>query len=80
RRMSFNELLSVLTIAKLHKAQFQYEEAIASYQRALKLAQIIGDGRFRFRVNLELAALYRETKQEKKMVNHLKLAENLQYR
>lgn len=25
RRMSFNELLSVLTIAKLHKAQFQYE-------------------------------------------------------
>ncbi|EIK0770801.1 diguanylate cyclase [Vibrio alginolyticus] len=80
RRMSFNELLSVLTIAKLHKAQFQYEEAIASYQRALKLAQIIGDGRFRFRVNLELAALYRETNQEKKMVNHLKLAENLQYR
>ncbi|WP_411912895.1 diguanylate cyclase [Vibrio sp. Vb0888] len=80
RRMSFNELLSVLTIAKLHKAQFQYEEAIPSYQRALKLAQIIGDGRFRFRVNLELAALYRETKQEKKMVNHLKLAENLQYR
>ncbi|MDF4876594.1 GGDEF domain-containing protein, partial [Vibrio parahaemolyticus] len=76
----FNELLSVLTIAKLHKAQFQYEEAIASYQRALKLAQIIGDGRFRFRVNLELAALYRETNQEKKMVNHLKLAENLQYR
>ena len=67
RRMSFNELLSVLTIAKLHKAQFQYEEAIASYQRALKLAQIIGDGRFRFRVNLELAALYRETNQEKKM-------------
>ncbi|EGQ8054838.1 diguanylate cyclase [Vibrio alginolyticus] len=80
RRMSFNELLGVLTIAKLHKAQFQYEEAIASYQRALKLAQIIGDGRFRFRVNLELAALYRETNQEKKMVNHLKLAENLQYR
>ncbi|MGI2782883.1 diguanylate cyclase [Vibrio alginolyticus] len=80
RRMSFNELLSVLTIAKLHKAQFQYEEAIASYQRALKLAQIIGDGRFRFRVNLELAALYRETNQEKKMVNHLKLAESLQYR
>ncbi|EGQ8155097.1 diguanylate cyclase [Vibrio alginolyticus] len=80
RRMSFNELLSVLTIAKLHKAQFQYEEAIASYQRAVKLAQIIGDGRFRFRVNLELAALYRETKQEKKMVHHLKLAENLQYR
>ncbi|MDW1819502.1 diguanylate cyclase [Vibrio sp. Vb1018] len=39
RRMSFNELLSVLTIAKLHKAQFQYEEAIASYQRALKLAE-----------------------------------------
>ncbi len=80
RRMSFNELLSVLTIAKLHKAQFQYEEAIASYQRALKLAQIIGDGRFRFRVNLELAALYRETNQEKKMVNQLKLVENLQYR
>ncbi|MCV5918462.1 hypothetical protein OFN60_34080, partial [Escherichia coli] len=44
RRMSFNELLSVLTIAKLHKAQFQYDEAIKSYQAALKLAQIIGDG------------------------------------
>lgn len=48
RRMSFNELLSVLTIAKLHKAQFQYDEAIKSYQAALKLAQIIGDGRFVF--------------------------------
>ncbi|MCS0058826.1 GGDEF domain-containing protein [Vibrio parahaemolyticus] len=80
RRMSFNELLSVLTIAKLHKAQFQYDEAITSYQAALKLAQIIGDGRFRFRVNLELASLYRETNNEKNMLRHLKLAENLQYR
>lgn len=80
RRMSFNELLSVLTIAKLHKAQFQYDEAITSYQAALKLAQIIGDGRFRFRVNLELASLYRETNNEKSMLRHLKLAENLQYR
>ncbi len=80
RRMSFNELLSVLTIAKLHKAQFQYEKAIDSYQTALKLAQVIGDGRFRFRINLELASLYRETNDDKNMLRHLSLAENLQYR
>lgn len=80
RRMSFNELLSVLTIAKLHKAQFQYEKAIDSYQTALKLAQVIGDGRFRFRINLELASLYRETSDDKNMLRHLSLAENLQYR
>lgn len=80
RRMSFNELLSVLTIAKLHKAQFQYDKAIDAYQDALKLAQIIGDGRFRFRINLELASLYRETDNDRNMLRHLRLAENLQYR
>ncbi|NVJ56929.1 MAG: diguanylate cyclase [Vibrionaceae bacterium] len=80
RRMSFNELLSMLTIAKLHKAQFQYKKAIDSYQTALKLAQVIGDGRFRFRINLELASLYRETNDDKNMLRHLSLAENLQYR
>lgn len=41
---------------------------------------MIGDGRFRFRINLELASLYRETSDDKNMLRHLSLAENLQYR
>ncbi|MGD8112858.1 diguanylate cyclase [Vibrio sp. TRT 17S01] len=80
RKMSFNELLSMLSIAKLHKEQGRPSEAISSYKKALQLAQVIGDGRFRFRINLELACLYRAAEDSSNMQRHLQRAKNLQYR
>ncbi|MBN7820863.1 sensor domain-containing diguanylate cyclase [Bowmanella yangjiangensis] len=80
RKMSFSQMLAQLDIAELHEKQQQREEAIDAYQSALTLARVLGDGRYRFRINLLLAGLYHELRQQHLMQQHMQLAEELQHR
>nr|WP_214650465.1 GGDEF domain-containing protein [Vibrio anguillarum] len=80
RKMSYSQLVSLLDISKLQESRNQITAAIETYKTALKLAQILGDGRHRFRINIELARLYRDTNNRDQMRFFLKKAEELQYR
>lgn len=80
RKMSYSQLVSLLDISKLQESRNQTTAAIETYKTALKLAQILGDGRHRFRINIELARLYRDTNNRDQMRFFLKKAEELQYR
>lgn len=80
RKMSFSQMLAQLDIAELHEKQLQKEQAIVAYQSALKLARVLGDGRYRFRINLLLAGLYQELGQQHLMQQHMQSAEELQHR
>ncbi|GAA0371101.1 GGDEF domain-containing protein [Bowmanella denitrificans] len=80
RKMSFSQMLALLDIAALHEKQQQLDQALASYQSALMLADILGDGRYRFRIHLHLADLYRDTEQKQQMQQHLQAADELQNR
>lgn len=80
RKLAFSQLLSTVTMAELHQEQHQTQKALDAYQESLRLAQLLGDGRYRFRINLQLAALYRSEGQDRPMRAHLLKAENLQYR
>lgn len=80
RKMSYSQLVSLLDISKLQESRNQITAAIETYKTALKLAQILGDGRHRFRINIELTRLYRDTNNRDQMRFFLKKAEELQYR
>ncbi|MBW8184144.1 GGDEF domain-containing protein [Shewanella nanhaiensis] len=80
RKMAFNQLLVKMDIAELAKKQGQDEKAIQEYLQALTLAQVLGDGFHRFRINLQIAELLLNRGETERMKQYLRASEGLSER
>ncbi|WP_325894111.1 diguanylate cyclase [Grimontia sp. NTOU-MAR1] len=80
RKMSFNQLLVKLDMAELAKKQGDKKQALLEYKQALQIAQILGDGSHRFRINLQIADLLLQSGDTKSMARYLKQTDALRQR
>ncbi|WP_394209069.1 diguanylate cyclase [Enterovibrio calviensis] len=80
RKMSFNQLLVKLDMAELAKKQGDDKKALLEYKQALQIAQVLGDGSHRFRINLQIADLLLQAGDTKNMMRYLKATDNLRER
>lgn len=80
RKMSFNQLLVKLDMAELEKKQGNNKQALLEYKQALQIAQVLGDGLYRFRINLQIADLLLQAGDTNSMVRYLKATDNLRER
>lgn len=80
RKMSFNQLLVKMDIAELAKKRGQDKKAIQEYLKALNLAQVLGDGFHRFRINLLIAELLFDRGETERMKQYLQASEVLSER
>ncbi|WP_407334109.1 diguanylate cyclase [Enterovibrio sp. 27052020O] len=80
RKMSFNQLLVKLDMAELAKKQGDDKQALLEYKQALQIAQVLGDGSHRFRINLQIADLLLQSGDTKNMIRYLKATDNLRER
>ncbi|KXF80816.1 diguanylate cyclase [Enterovibrio coralii] len=80
RKMSFNQLLVKLDMAELARKQGDNKQALLEYKQALQIAQVLGDGSHRFRINLQIADLLLDAGDTKNMMRYLKSTDNLRER
>ncbi|NRD72433.1 GGDEF domain-containing protein [Shewanella sp. VB17] len=80
RKMSFNLLLIKMDMAKLAKKRGEDKKAIEEYLQALTLAQVLGDGFHRFRINLHIAELLLNTGEIQRMKPYLLASQTLSKR
>ncbi|CZF81378.1 Response regulator PleD [Grimontia celer] len=80
RKMSFNQLLVKLDMAELAKKQGDKKQALLEYKQALQIAQVLGDGSHRFRINLQIADLLLQSGDIKSMARYLKQTDALRER
>ncbi|KKD60387.1 diguanylate cyclase [Grimontia sp. AD028] len=80
RKMSFNQLLVKLDMAELAKKQGDKKQALLEYKQALQIAQVLGDGSHRFRINLQIADLLLQSGDTKSMGRYLKQTDALRDR
>ncbi|SKA58505.1 GGDEF domain-containing protein [Enterovibrio nigricans] len=80
RKMSFNQLLVKLDMAELARKQGNNKQALLEYKQALQIAQVLGDGSHRFRINLQIADLLLQSGDTKNMMRYLKSTDNLRER
>lgn len=80
RKMSFNQLLVKLDMAELAKKQGNKKQALLEYKQALQIAQVLGDGSHRFRINLQIADLLLQSGDTKSMVRYLNATDTLRDR
>ncbi|MDD1780240.1 GGDEF domain-containing protein [Enterovibrio sp. ZSDZ35] len=80
RKMSFNQLLVKLDMAELARKQGNNKQALLEYKQALQIAQVLGDGSHRFRINLQIADLQLQAGDTKNMMRYLKSTDNLRER
>ncbi len=78
--MSFNQLLVKLDMAELAKKQGNKKQALLEYKQALQIAQVLGDGSHRFRINLQIADLLLQSGDTKSMVRYLNATDTLRDR
>lgn len=80
RKMSFNQLLVKLDMAELAKKQGDKKQALLEYKQALQIAEVLGDGSHRFRINLQIADLLLQAGDTKSMARYLEATDNLRER
>ncbi|MDD1793710.1 diguanylate cyclase [Enterovibrio makurazakiensis] len=80
RKMSFNQLLVKLDMAELAKKQGDKNQALLEYKQALQIAEVLGDGSHRFRINLQIADLLLQSGDSKNMMRYLKATDTLRER
>ncbi|WP_028021972.1 GGDEF domain-containing protein [Enterovibrio calviensis] len=80
RKMSFNQLLVKLDMAELAKKQGDKNQALLEYKQALQIAEVLGDGSNRFRINLQIADLLLQAGDTKNMMRYLKATDTLRER
>ncbi|MGF1704452.1 diguanylate cyclase [Enterovibrio baiacu] len=80
RKMSFNQLLVKLDMAELARKRGDNKKALIEYKQALQIAQVLGDGSHRFRINLQIADLLLQAGDTKNMIRYLRATDNLRDR